>query len=60
MENRNTDIDDLSEKILQGMRIALKELVETSAKNDEELIIGDKDGNIMSVPAKDLLPSVEK
>jgi hypothetical protein len=42
------------------MKIALKELVETSARNNEELVIGDKDGNIMDVPAKDLLPTVEK
>jgi hypothetical protein len=60
MENKKTDIDELSEKVLQGMKIALKELVETSARNNEELVIGDKDGNIMDVPAKDLLPSVEK
>lgn len=60
MENKKTDIDELSEKVLQGMKIALKELVETSARNNEELVIGDKDGNILDVPAKDLLPSVEK
>jgi len=60
MENKKTDIDELSERVLQGMKIALKELVETSARNNEELVIGDKDGNIMDVPAKDLLPSVEK
>ncbi|HEY1200762.1 MAG TPA: hypothetical protein VGE79_07265 [Niastella sp.] len=60
MENKKTDIDELSEKVLRGMQIALKELVETSARNNEELVIGDKDGNIMDVPAKDLLPTVEK
>lgn len=60
MEDKKTDIDELSEKVLLGMKIALKELVETSARNNEELVIGDKHGNIMSVPAKDLLTSVQK
>jgi hypothetical protein len=60
MENKKTDINELSEKVLQGMKIAMKKLVEEKAKNNEKLIIGDKDGNIKSVPAKDLLPSVEE
>ena len=60
MENKNINLDEFSEKILEGMKIAIKKLVETSAKNDEELVIRDKDGKIKSVPAKDLLPIVQK
>jgi predicted ABC-type ATPase len=60
MEDKNIYLDEFSEKILAGMKIAMKKLVETSAKNDEELVIRDKDGNIKSVPAKDLLHIVQK
>ena len=60
MENTKTDINELSEKVLYGMRKAIRKLVETSAANGESLIIGDKNGKIMSIPAKDLLASVQK
>jgi hypothetical protein len=60
MENEIIDVKELSEKILEGTRKAFKKLVETSAKNDEELVIRDKDGKIKSVPAKDLLYLVQK
>ena len=60
MISKKTDINELSEKVLQGVKKALKTLVETSAKNNEELIIADKSGKIKSVPAKDLLKSVQK
>lgn len=48
-------IDKLSNEILEGIRKASKKLVERSAANNEELIIADKDGKPISVPAKDLL-----
>ena len=60
MENKNPDLDEFDEKLLAGLRKAMKKLVETAAKNDEELVIGDKDGKIKSVPAKDLLHLVQK
>jgi hypothetical protein len=60
MEDKNIYLDEFSEKILEGMKIAMKKLVETSAKNDEELVIRDKDGIVKSVPAKDLLHLVQK
>jgi hypothetical protein len=60
MEEKEIYLDELSEKILEGMKRAIKKLVETSAKNDEELVILDKDGIIKSVPAKDLLHLVQK
>ena len=41
------------------MKKALKKLVESKAKNDQNLVIGDKDGNIRTVPAKDLLNTVQ-
>ncbi|HEY1199663.1 MAG TPA: hypothetical protein VGE79_01720 [Niastella sp.] len=60
MENKEINVHELSEKVIQGMKIAFKRLVREKAKNNEQLVIGDKDGNIMRVPAKDLLPSVDK
>lgn len=60
MENEIIDINELSEKVMEGMEKAIKKLVESSALKNEELIIRDKDGNIKSVPAKDLLHLVQK
>lgn len=56
--NKKTDINELTEKVIQGVAKAVKQLVELSARNNEELIVGDKNGNIKSVPAKDLLESL--
>jgi hypothetical protein len=58
MENKKTNVNELAEKVLEGMKKALKKLVETKAKNNQDLVIGDKDGNIRTVPAKDLLDTV--
>ena len=60
MEDKNIYLDEFNEKLLYGLRKAFKKLVETSAKLDEELVIGDKDGKIKSVPAKDLLHLVQE
>jgi predicted ABC-type ATPase len=60
MEDKEIYQDELSEKILMGTKMAIKKLVERSAKLDEELVIMDKDGVIKSVPAKDLLHIVQK
>jgi len=55
MDNKRLDISELSEEVLQGLKMAMRKLVETSAENNEELVVGDKFGNFKSVPAKDLL-----
>lgn len=60
MEDKPIYLDEFSEKVLLGLRMAVKKLVETSAKLDEELVIMDKDGQVKSVPAKDLLHLVQK
>jgi hypothetical protein len=60
MENKPANINELSEKLLQGIRKALRKLVETSAANGDSLVIGDKDGKIKTIPAKDLLDSIQK
>jgi hypothetical protein len=51
---------ELSDKIMAGINKAVRELVISSAANDEKLVIADKDGNIKHVPAKDLLATPSK
>lgn len=53
-----TDINELSGKVLSGVKKALVKLAEKSAANNEELVIADKNGSIKSVPAKDLLKAL--
>ena len=60
MEDKTIYLDEFSGKMVEGLRMAVKKLVETRAKMDEELVIRDKDGQVRSVPAKDLLHIVEK
>jgi hypothetical protein len=56
MENSN--INDLSEKLLQGMKKALKKLVETNAANNKDLVVKGKDGKPERIPAKELMHKV--
>jgi len=58
VENIKNDSYELSEKVLKGLRKAIKKLVETSAANNKELVVADEHGNPKSVPAKDLLHTV--
>jgi hypothetical protein len=51
---------ELSDKIMAGINKAVRELVISSAANDEKLVIADKEGNIKHVPAKDLLATPSK
>jgi hypothetical protein len=60
MGNNKMSIDELSEKVLQGVREAVYELIKTSAASNKELVISDKQGNIKTVPAKDLLNKIQK
>ena len=48
-------VEDFADKLMRGVNKALRKLVETSAANDESLIISDGNGNPESVPAKELL-----
>ena len=57
MENNKTELDELSDKILQGMTEASRKLVEKSAANGRSLVISEN-GEVKKVPAKELLPRV--
>jgi hypothetical protein len=49
---------ELQNKIMEGATRAYKKLVIATAKRNENLVIADKDGNVLHVPAKDLLKTV--
>ena len=48
-ENKTLD------KIIAALKIAEKGFLEKKAANNETIILSDKDGKIIEVPAKDLL-----
>ncbi len=48
-----------ADKVMYGLRRALRKLVEESAANGESLVIK-RDGEIKEVPAKDLLKTLPK
>lgn len=49
---------DFFSRILDGIRKASRKMAEKSAANNEELIVADKNGNPISVPAKELLKNL--
>jgi len=49
-----------TEKVMIGLKKALRKLAEDAASKNESLIVGDKDGNVKSVPAKELLRTLSK
>ena len=60
IETTKPELDEFTEKILFGIRKAVRQLVEKSAANDESLIIGDGKGNFGPVPAKELMKNYDK
>jgi hypothetical protein len=46
---------ELRNKIMAGINMAVRELVISSAERNEKLVIADAEGNVLQVPAKDLL-----
>ena len=57
MKANKSELDELSDKIMQGMTEASRKLVERSAANGRSLVISEN-GEVKKVPAKDLLPRV--
>ncbi|WP_020601523.1 hypothetical protein [Spirosoma spitsbergense] len=49
-----TKKEDILEKAMVGFRLAHKRLVEKAKRDDEELVIADKDGKPVRVKARDL------
>lgn len=59
MENKKLSLEEFSEKVLQGTRQAIRKLIEKRAASNDELIVADKNGNPVSVPAKELLKTLK-
>jgi hypothetical protein len=57
METNKSELDDLSDKILEGMKTASRKLVEESAAKGQSLVIS-VNGEAKKVPAQDLLVKV--
>ncbi len=53
-ENKTLD------KIIAALKIAEKEFLEKKAANNETIILSDKDGKIIEVPAKDFVRNRDK
>lgn len=47
-------------KVMFGLKIALRKMAEEAALHDESLVIGNKDGTVKLVPAKELLKTLPK
>lgn len=58
VNNENIEFDELSIRILGGIRKAVRQLVETSAAKDGSLVVSDGKGNPKLVPAKELLKTL--
>jgi hypothetical protein len=64
MENKKnrfdeSELSEFAQKVLLGMRKAIRKLVEESASLGESLVISE-DGEVKHVPAKDLLAKLEE
>jgi hypothetical protein len=57
---KHIDISELSNNVLGGVRKAVQKLIKANAANDEDMVIGEKDGNYKIVPAKELLKALLK
>lgn len=57
MDNAKDNFDELAEKIVAGVQRAVRKMVEASAVKGESVVIGDADGSIKYIPAKELLKS---
>jgi hypothetical protein len=59
MKIKNESIE-FRNKIMEGVNKAVRQLVISSAEQNKNLVIADEDGNILHVPAKELLKTLPK
>ena len=60
VQTKSTELDEFAEKILYGVNKALRKLVETSAANNDNMVVSDGKGNVKTIPAKELLKKLPK
>lgn len=51
----NKEIEDFVKTVDEGLKEAERVMLEEKALHDEDVIVADKDGNIISIPAKKVL-----
>ena len=55
MDNYGLNEDStFADKVMVGLKIALRKMAEEEALHDEDLVIGDKNGNVRWVPAREI------
>lgn len=54
------DINELSEKIHHGLRLAEYRMLKEKALHDEDIVVCDKANNIVYIPAKAALAKLEQ
>ncbi|WP_211220702.1 hypothetical protein [Dyadobacter beijingensis] len=60
MKPVNPNTDKLSERIILGVRKAVRKMIEERAAIDEVVMIGDGEEGFKYVPAKELLETLRK
>lgn len=58
MNYKKIELDSFSQSVLDGIRRSTKKLIIEKAASNKNMIVADKDGNPISVPAKELLKSM--
>ena len=53
MKMNNTELDQILDKITEGVKLSIHRLIERTKKEDGELVIS-KDGKVIRVKARDL------
>jgi hypothetical protein len=53
-KDNHTKSEDISAKLAEGFKKVREKLIEEEKKENGYLIIGDKNGNVIKIPAKDL------
>ncbi|SIO08486.1 zeta toxin family protein [Chitinophaga niabensis] len=60
MEHYNQPVSEFSIKVTEGISAYMRKLIETNAALNQTMIIGDGKGNVLEVPAKELLAEYER
>lgn len=60
MEHYNQPMSEFSRKVIAGINVYMRKLIETNAALNQTMIIGDAAGNVYEVPAKELLAAYER
>lgn len=60
MKPKTQDLDEFSQKIMVGVRKAVRKMIEERAEIGEVVMVGDGEEGYKYVPAKELLETIRK